>query len=85
MNNRGKISLHHYSNIYSKEPEITWLSFLLWTRGGLHITVPFFIDAHILDKRTRLNRHQGTMLKVLLYADLLVSRAKKKAMLFQVL
>jgi hypothetical protein len=40
MNNRGKISLHHYSNIYSKEPEITWLSFLLWARGGLHLTVP---------------------------------------------
>jgi phage terminase large subunit-like protein len=37
---RGKISLHYYSNIYSKKHEITWLSFLLWTRGGLHITVP---------------------------------------------
>jgi len=37
---RGKISPHHYSNIYSKEHEISWLSFLLWTRGGLHITVP---------------------------------------------
>ena len=29
-----------YNNIYSKEHEIAWLSFLLWTRGGLHITVP---------------------------------------------
>jgi hydroxyacyl-ACP dehydratase HTD2-like protein with hotdog domain len=29
-----------YSNIYSKAHEIAWLSFLLWTRGGLHITVP---------------------------------------------
>ena len=38
--NRGKISPHHYSNIYSKEHEIAWFSFLLWTRGGLHITVP---------------------------------------------
>ena len=37
---RGKISPHYYSNIYSKEHEIAWLSFLLWTRGGLHITVP---------------------------------------------
>ena len=25
-----------YSNIYYKEHEITWLSFLLWTGGGLH-------------------------------------------------
>jgi hypothetical protein len=38
--NRGKISPHYYSNIYSKEHEIARLSFLLWTRGGLHITVP---------------------------------------------
>jgi hypothetical protein len=30
-------------------------------------------------------RCSGTMLKVLLYADLLVSRAKKRAMLFHVL
>ena len=28
-----------YSNIYYKEHEMAWLSFLLWTRGGLHITV----------------------------------------------
>jgi hypothetical protein len=34
-----KISPHYYSNIYSKEHEIAWLSFLLWTRGGLHIQV----------------------------------------------
>jgi hypothetical protein len=26
---RGKISPHYYSNIYSKEHEIAWLSFLL--------------------------------------------------------
>jgi hypothetical protein len=37
---RGKVSPHYYNNIYSKEHEIAWLSFLLWTRGGLHITVP---------------------------------------------
>jgi hypothetical protein len=40
MNTEEKISPHYYSNIYSKEHEIAWLSFLLWTRGGLHITVP---------------------------------------------
>ena len=28
-----------YSNIYYKEHEMAWLSFLLWTRGCLHITV----------------------------------------------
>jgi hypothetical protein len=29
-----------WDSIYSEEHEIAWLSFLLWTRGGLHITVP---------------------------------------------
>jgi hypothetical protein len=32
--NRGKISPHYYSNIYSKEHEIARLSFLLWTHSG---------------------------------------------------
>jgi hypothetical protein len=34
---RRVLSPHYYSNNYSKEHEIAWLSFLLWTRGGLHI------------------------------------------------
>ena len=44
---RGKISPHYYSNIYSKEHEIAWLSFLLWTRG-LHITVPWASSLGVL-------------------------------------
>ena len=40
MNTEEKSVLTTPSNIYSEEHEIAWLSFLLWTRGGLHITVP---------------------------------------------
>ena len=45
--NRGKISPHYYSNIYSKEHEIAWLSFLFWTRD-LHITVPWASSLGVL-------------------------------------
>ena len=48
MNTEEKISLHYYSNIYSKEHEIAWLYFLLWTREGLHITVPWASSLGIL-------------------------------------
>ena len=33
------ISPHYYSNIYSKEHEIAWLSFLFWTRGAYNSTL----------------------------------------------
>jgi hypothetical protein len=39
MNTEEKSVLTAIATFILKKHEIAWLSFLLWTRGGLHITV----------------------------------------------
>ena len=48
MNTEEKNSPHYYSKFILKKHEIAWLSFLLWTRGGLHITVPWASSLGVL-------------------------------------